>query len=310
MITQETFGEYSGRPALNASTLSLLLPPGSPKLLNYRVESGIGPDEDTVRVGTAFHSLVELLPLNVFSERFAVLDDWRNHPENKTGWNKKTGEFKSNAEPSTSKTAWSDYQEWEQRKQLEGTGKEILQLQEQQRIVRLLQAVSNNGDAMNLIVNCDSEVTVSATIHGVDCKGRVDGLSSDGSVVIDMKCLGGGVDARAFRRADRNLHYTFKDAFRLLLLRENGLIAREFKYILLHDVPRIEKGEHKGKFRKPSDCVVVDVPMTVFESLEDTVMQAIGRYRECVRTGEWPGIEPYQYVPDMADEIEPVKWGA
>ena len=92
------FADYQRMPQLNSSLLTHANK--SWKQFKWVRDHGFQPKTDT-RIGTAIHSLVEMLPVERFQDIYRVMPDFAKSPDNKTKGGKQ----------STSKTDWVREQE-------------------------------------------------------------------------------------------------------------------------------------------------------------------------------------------------------
>ena len=280
-----TWDEYRKNPGLNGSSLSNILK--SPAYFRHCIDEGVGPTQDVTRVGTGMHRIVEALPDCDPSKLWRVMPDYRNDPGNVTG----------KGERSYGTTAWVREQQAKFRAEAAKDGIDVVSVREVARIDRMLRSLLNNREAMQIVTNSQREVSVvDEEIEGVMCKGRIDGLW--GGLQWNLKCCTRGVNKRAFGFAESELHYCFKDAMHTMLLAEAGVHVSAFRYILLDDcIPYDSKHEFAHKFARPAECVVVDVPIDIIRSTFEQVRSAVRLYQECMESGEWPGVQHYEYIP-------------
>ena len=281
----EAFGAYRSTDALNGSLLAHQLPPGSPRLLAHIREHDIQPQTDT-RVGTALHSIVEFLPEDKFREHFVVMPDFRKDELN----------VKADGTQSSSRTKWVREQETNFAKYAVDAGQQVLTQQQFSRVLAMLQAISAHPRAMDLIINSDRELSAYEEIEGVECKGRVDGLTEDHETQWNLKTSKRGCAPWDFARTASQLHYLFKDAFHSLLLSRHRIEPKQFCYLVVTDPTIPETGFNAGKQLRPVECCVVSVPMDVIWTMQDEVRRQIQLYRECEESGVWWGQEDYDLI--------------
>lgn len=274
MMCHEPFADYQRKPAINASTLVHALK--SWRQFNWVRRMGYRPKVSTV-VGHTTHTLVESFPVDRFNELFAVMPDFKKHPDNVTAEDK----------PSTGRTSWVRQQEkdW-----AANEPRELITPSEAHRVRRMLQAIEAHREAAALIAASDREVSVYAELFGVPCKGRIDGLQ--GPTLWDLKTTR-DVSAHSFGRDCANLRYVLRLSFYWMLCRELGRTIEEVKIIAAQDSRPLED----GTYNQPSECVIYTVPMIAIENQIDQIHRLLLGYKECLRTGEWPG------VPDGPLEI-------
>lgn len=279
------FDEYCDRPEMNGSTLWQGAPPdGNMSKLKFSIDGGCVVPDDVVRVGSTLHWIVEFLPVNKFEESFVVMPDFHLSKLNET----------LDGGPSESKN--TVYVKDEQRHfKASNTDREVLDENEYRRIIRMLQAISENKEAMELIISADREITVTGEIDNLPCKGRIDGLAI--SHQWNLKTTG-RITERAFTSHALELGYPFKDALHRELLRQSGMMTHNgFSYIVVLD----SKPNKLGVFREPADCIVVPVPEVVLDNQLPLIRRTIRQYQECLKCDVWPGMQPYTFtVPTWA----------
>ena len=273
MIQTETAEEYRAAWGLNASTLVHALK--SWKQFRYVQQHGYRPKVSTA-VGSGLHTLVECWNMDVFDSMFAVMPNFKRHPDNVT----KAGN------PSRSVTDWSRTQE----EAFEANeDREIITEAEARRIRRMVQAIEDHKEAAHLIASSQREVSVYANLWGVDCKGRLDGICGD--VLWDLKTTRDVTPGR-FGKDAANMRYVLRLAFYWLLLRECGREINEVKVIAVQDSKPLED----GTYNEAPECVVYNVPMIAIENQVDVIQRLLGEYRACVLEDSWPGIADGELV--------------
>ncbi len=266
-----TFDAYLKWQGVNASWLGHAFK--SWKQFHWVLVNGYQPKTDT-RVGTALHSLAEVLPLDVFDTLFQTMPDFKTSPDNVT----------TTGKPSTSQTSW--VKEQEAALIAENPGSEFMSVAESKRCRRMLFAIQTNDEAMSLITNSLREVSITGELHGVACKSRLDGIRIEDSVLWDLKSTR-DVSPHQFGRTAANLHYVFKTAFYWLMLRQNGIEATEVKLIAVQD--SVPVGD--GSFNEAADCVVYPVPMIAIENQFAEIERLLTEYKRCVDMDLWPGVQ-------------------
>jgi hypothetical protein len=264
----ESFSDYQQRTELNASLLKHAFK--SWKQFKWVRERGFKPKADT-RLGTALHSFVELLPVEKFQDVFVVMPDFPKSPEN----------VDAKGKPSTSSnTKWVR----EQKAAFYADNDEgmILERSQYDRAVRMLESIQANGHAMELIENAQKEVTVSAEINGVACKGRLDGLTLNG--FWDVK-TSRDIAPHRFGRTAADLGYLFQLAFYWRLLAANGMEAERVDIIAVQD----PIARDDGRWNEAPDCCVYSVSMVAIENQFLRIDKLLEEYSECERTNVWPG---------------------
>lgn len=232
-------------------------------------QHGFQPKTDT-RIGTALHSLVELLPVEKFQDLYHIMPDFARSPENVT----------DKGAPSTSpNTTWAKSQRETFQAEHDGL---ILDRTEHKRALRMLESIQANSHAMELIDESRKEVTVTGELNGVMCKGRLDGLRKDG--FWDLKSTN-NIAAHRFGKTAADLGYLFKLAFYWRLLDINGDEPEEVDLIAVQD----PKPRADGQWNEAPDCCVYSVPLVAIENQMQKVERLLEEFKECERSGVWPG---------------------
>lgn len=266
---------------MRASTLWHCLT--SQRQLRHVIKNGCPIPASTTRVGTALHSIVEYLPVDKFRDHFVVRPDFHLFPSNETEL----------GAPSTSRrTTWC--------KEMEADfdaneAREVLNMAEHGRLIRMLAALSLNADAMSLIINSEREVIQQGIIGNTECKGLVDGICEQIQWNLKSSYV---IDQHRFCSHASKLHYPLRDSFHRMLMVDR---SEEFKYIVVLDC----KPNKEGQYSHAADCVVVNVPIIVMENQEPIIRRLIAEYEHSLATDSWPGMSGYDYeVPswDMSDE--------
>ncbi len=126
------------------------------------------------------------------------------------------------------------------------------------------------------------EQTVFAVECGLQCKGRIDGISTAAHCISDLK-TSNDISARKFGKTFACFGYHIR----------LGLYQRWLAGIIGEYLPvQVICLESK----RPYDVAVVPVPQPVLDSGTEKGLKIIGRVAECIEKDEWPGIcsnEPY-----------------
>jgi exodeoxyribonuclease VIII len=139
-----------------------------------------------------------------------------------------------------------------------------------------------------------NEVTVFKSVHGVQCRGRLDRIVPSLKLIPDLKttkCL----EPRKFGYDFFGYHYDIK----LGLYRDwlSSLTSCQFGVTVI----ALEK-------EPPYEVAVIPVPDAVLDYGAEKGRKIIRRVRECIESGVWPGTydgEGYLYVPSR--EMEDVE---
>lgn len=124
----------------------------------------------------------------------------------------------------------------------------------------------------------DSEVTIQWREGDVWCRCRLDRLSYDHRFAGDYKTTE-DASPEAFPRTMANLRYAFQAAFYARGVRALGGADPAFVFLA-------QETEH------PFDCALYGCDPGLRVIAEAQVEAAIDRWRECLRTKEWPGYGP------------------
>jgi len=121
----------------------------------------------------------------------------------------------------------------------------------------------------------EAEVTLLATEHGLQCKGRVDWISSDG-FLIDLKTTR-NLLARPFGHDFIRYSYGIK----------LGLYQRWLKQLTGLYYPAIIFAVEK---RPPFDTAVIPIPANVLDDGADLGLQILQSVRTAIQKKRWPGV--------------------
>ena len=157
-----------------------------------------------------------------------------------------------------------------------------------------------------LVESSAKEVTIYGNICGVDCKSRLDLLSSYPRKlkIGDLKNTV-SVYKRDFGKTFMRLRYDFKLAFYRDMVRQNVENSGNIEVELITQ-------ELGGDF----DNALVPVPAIVLDNAWDKVVEVIQDYKRCLETNRWPGVdkgeEYYELdVPNWAmDGDEEFDWSS
>jgi|2_EtaG_2_1085320.scaffolds.fasta_scaffold02035_6 hypothetical protein len=282
ILTQIPFADYVGMPQINPSLLTHAFK--SWKQFRHVQLNGFQPKTPT-RVGTQLHSMVELLPLEKFQDEYVVMPDYKTSPDNVTGTGK----------PSTSRTGWVKDQE-AAFKDANG-GAEVLELSEHKRVRRMLKSVQECPDALDLIEGSQKEMSMTAEMCGIQCKGRMDGIKPVSSILWDLKSTA-SIQPQAFGRTATNLNYVFKMAFYTRLIVANGGAVDRVFFIAVQDARPHKDGV---TWNEAPDCTVIEVPMIAIENTFSTIDRLLYELKACQDENAWPGVASHElYIPNWA----------
>ena len=163
--------------------------------------------------------------------------------------------------------------EWEAW-QVANTGKEIIKAPEDwEAAERVAAAIEQCPAAAGYLREGKSEHTITWTDQrtGVDCKGRVDWITSDSSTIVDLKTCR-SVTKRDIQRAIAGMSYHAQAAFYL-----DGALASRFVWIFVEQ-------------HQPHDVVVVRASEDWIAAGRALYQGWLDRLVQCQRAGEWPGV--------------------
>lgn len=237
---------------------------GLKSMLSFRNYRGNDKPDRGMRVGSLTHCLT--LEPDRFAERYAVFE----------------GAFRENTKA---------YQTWEWK----NPGKEPVKPLEYEQAARVADAVRSNGHAKSLLDAIQPEVSLFCEDHGVQCKGRVDGLEA--GLLIDLKTTT-NVEMNAFGRVFGTLHYAAKMACYKRWAEK--LMGSSIDDIFVISV------ETKGDY----DVAVVPIPAVILENAWPRVARILQRIPECIERDEWPGVAEgglYElHVPNWSMDVDEV----
>jgi hypothetical protein len=124
-----------------------------------------------------------------------------------------------------------------------------------------------------------AELSFSTVIDGVKCRCRPDWLVEDPGVyrIYDLKTCQSveGIDSLFYKYG-----YHIQQVFYCTVLESLGMtVDREMQFIFVEKKP-------------PFDVVVRTMDMALYDATEVIIRNALQRYKTCLETDQWPGIEP------------------
>ena len=243
-IENLTFQEYRSRPGLNSHYLIDILK--SPALAKYNKDHDT--DSPAFKFGRAFHTAI--LEPDELLNRYAV----------------KPADLKRNTK--AGKAAY---------KELEASGKEILDADEFNRIGAMQHAIYSHPIAAVEIANImQAETSLFWTDeNGHENKARLDAMTRLN--VIDIKtCVNAA--PRAFQRAIDNYGYALQAAHYKEGAEANDILCQDFIIIAVESEP-------------PHQVAVYQLDQDYLDICSQKLARARDLHRECTKTGIWPGHE-------------------
>ena len=256
------FEEYVVMKGMNHSTLQYGFK--SMRALKYHLDNGREKESSGFSIGTASHTL--LLEPEEFENTYIVMPDYASMPENRTKDGKRSYNWTTVFAKQMKANFLMDAEE---------DGKTVVTAKDYRAGLRISESVYSNPRARDLIETCDTELTLTGEIDGVECKGRLD-LAGEG-LFADLKTTA-SVLPSAFGRSFANFNYSSQMAFyRELYIQNYGGV------IPLCEVIAVENG---GDY----DCVVYDIPEQVIDLGWGRVCRVIAEYKTALETDHWPRI--------------------
>jgi len=252
--------EYRALPALNGSAIVH----GRKSLLHLRHAFEHGrPDTDAMQFGRLIHCL--LFESAEVEKRYRV-------------W--------------SGRRAGKDWKEFQAQAQLDG--REVVKDEGQYSLAAACEAADGflaNARVQQLIKAGQPEQTVLAVEHGLQCKGRIDWISTECAVLTDLK-TSSQIEPELFGRSFFRFGYDLK-----LGLYQRWLSARTDKrwpveVIVLESTP-------------PYDVTVIPIPDAVLDRGVEKAMLIIQRVQRALETDTWTGVgESLQLVVPYTEMLD------
>jgi hypothetical protein len=240
-----TFKEYLTIAALNWSTLKLVH--DSPRLCHWRTEHP-RPDTPALALGRAAHTAI-LEPDKLAAE----------YTRRPPGFNGRTKAGKE----------WIAEQE--------SNGLTVLTDDQAYAVDQMVAAVNAHPPARNLVARAEAvEVSLTATLSGVECKGRLDMVNDD--CVVDLKTT-------------RSLASFTRDAAKFLY---HGQLAFYHRLAFHNDIvgPTATRMIVAVESVEPFDVAVFEVDDEACAAGDALVDSLLDRWIACREMGTWPGRYP------------------
>lgn len=155
----------------------------------------------------------------------------------------------------------------------------VLDEGESEMVERMADAIADHESAATLLRMATlREATFLADLHGQAAKCRVDALSPDGAVLLDVKTAASAAP-RAFARSCADFGYHLQMEFYRQVLAEHGVTVRHVAIVA------VEKAA-------PHCVAVYELDMADLDAMRDVVARCVQTYRNCIATGVWPGYAP------------------
>jgi len=287
------FETYKKLPQLNGSTLVHGI--HSMRRLKRALDGKYPEPTDALRTGSGVHALL-LEPID-FEDLYCVVPDFHLDPNNLRAARNKS---ETDEQRRTDSRATKYYQDRMKEFASANCAKTFLSRKEYDDALYALESLRSRPMVCSYLQDAQCEQTLIGELDGVPVKGRLDIIRT--GFVVDLKSTR-DASPRWFGRDFANFHYGPKLAIYQELARQNGLGACEVKVIAQ---------ELAGDF----DTVIYNVTQAVLDAGLAKIRKVIADYRECMRTGVWPGVDRGKdelelYVPNWAMENagdELVEW--
>lgn len=122
---------------------------------------------------------------------------------------------------------------------------------------------------------------------GIWCRGRLDWLTNDHSMILDYKTTSVPNPGAFCRSSMGSFGYDTQDAFYTRGMRAIGRVAPEFVFLVQEDTA-------------PYSCYLVACAPSMKALAEHKVQRAIGLWAECLATDTWPGYAETIYHAEAA----------
>ena len=124
---------------------------------------------------------------------------------------------------------------------------------------------------------------------GIWCRGRIDWLTTDHSIILDYKTTAIANPGQWMRRSMTSLGYDTQSAFYKRGMKAIGRVVPDFVFLVQEDTA-------------PYSCYLVRAAPTMQESGDRKVQEAIDKWSECLATNTWPG------YPETIHEADAPAW--
>lgn len=147
-------------------------------------------------------------------------------------------------------------------------------------------SVYADSDAARLLEECDHKESVAVfDVCGVRMKARFDGIITEKGVIIDLKTTGDASE-RTFKRSICKFGYDM--AAGLYSVGATAVLEQTFNHFVFIVVektpPFITQVYHFGKHEKGKPSAELQRGVQLFS-------QSLEKYKECMKSGIWPGYE-------------------
>lgn len=151
-------------------------------------------------------------------------------------------------------------------------------------VMHMRDAVMVHKTAGDLFTDGRAELSVFATVDGVECKARPDWLRDDG-VVVDLKTTS-DASFTAFSRQIDNLKYYLQASFYLDVLNNAKVSAHRFTFCAVESAP-------------PFAVAVYTLGDDFMDYAFNAHRDLLSLYKECMESNVWPGYEEDIMIIDL-----------
>lgn len=249
-IGKYTVKNYDGLPGVNFSILKHINT--SPKMFVHSLSARHRPSA-AMSLGSAIHAVV--LEPNGFQDAFSVYTDGIRRGK-----------------------AWDAFKSGQE-------GKTILSGTEIEHVMKIANSVTGDPLACSFLTDIKPEMTFQWVdpFTGIECKGRVDGISADGSTIVGLKTTR-ATTMRQFSNEIVNFLYHAQWAYY-----HDAYVETYGKTPTMVEIVVCTQ--------EPHDVVCYEVPGNVLMKGHALYQGWLAMLKTCRATGHWPGLSDGKLVP-------------
>ena len=253
--------DYHKLPSISKSGLDRIAQ--SPK--HYK-DGGGSISNETKRIGTVTHSNI----LEDGKGLILIPDTWgRQSKDDRASW--KDWFADNGADIDTTMKAGEWHPEFERQ-----TGLVIAAPQDMEMCRNMHRSIADNNDAADLLSDGVAEASIFQTYEGVDCRIRPDWMRVGNHTLVDVKSTPDASE-RPFASSCAKFRYHVQAAFYSTIYHLEFGYWPDFKFIALEKTA-------------PYTCAVYQLNEIAMENGTYLMNRDLETYRECVESGEWPGV--------------------
>lgn len=164
---------------------------------------------------------------------------------------------------------------WDAFKAAEKSGKNrtILSKPQWKRCELLVKTFEKNSTAVELVKQCDTELSLFLELDGVPCKVRGDCVDIENGIIADLKTTGYDTDPDSFTFTVKDFEYDLSAVFYCMVFEAHYGRSFDFFWIPI--------GKKDGK------CEVYKMSKETRAKGERKVMKALKLFKECKESGIW-----------------------